>query len=393
MRSLLLILPLCALAAIVPLVGRAETPKPKVRLVSESDEKMYRSFLPKTADMEFEQLKARHLIFYTEKQMPKAYQKWEGGVVRGMAGIHDPYYNISGTADAYGVGNTNMEFPWKGPAGLDITTNTKNFKFVYLPAAIDIKREQLASPRLGPDEFATITWIYPEGTVFGEVLQLTDDDKRDWTFEVRTRTKIDGKWDPKVYRPFPTLESLQKALTAMYSEDSAAIPEGYASSFMTIKAGKPAVPTHKYHLRDDKHVTRNAVNAEATEWMLPKLPKETVQRLLKETTFQKDFGDNWYKGEPYAVNSQSDFNVVPKGYTGGYFAVGKNACMTCHEGTLKHADDFDRGREWYGRVRGSDNIFSFHPFAVKVISPSGVGLGVQWRQELLDADLLVEKRK
>ena len=52
------------------------------------------------------------------------------------------------------------------------------------------------------------------------------------------------------------------------------------------------------------------------------------------------------------------------------------------------AQSFEFGRDWYGRVRGSDGIFSFHPFSHASISFNGIGQAVSMRPELLEANVL-----
>jgi len=39
-------------------------------------------------------------------------------------------------------------------------------------------------------------------------------------------------------------------------------------------------------------------------------------------------------------------------------------------------------RDWYGRIRGSDGIFSFHPFAPESVSDNGIGRSVKMRSVL-----------
>lgn len=51
-------------------------------------------------------------------------------------------------------------------------------------------------------------------------------------------------------------------------------------------------------------------------------------------------------------------------------------------------DVFSSGRQWYGRVRGADQIFSFHPFALESIADNGASLPVRMRRELTDAGII-----
>jgi hypothetical protein len=50
--------------------------------------------------------------------------------------------------------------------------------------------------------------------------------------------------------------------------------------------------------------------------------------------------------------------------------------------------DFDYFRDWYGRIRGSDGIFSFHPFEPWSVSDNGAPQSVQLRSELIQAGVL-----
>lgn len=52
------------------------------------------------------------------------------------------------------------------------------------------------------------------------------------------------------------------------------------------------------------------------------------------------------------------------------------------------ARSFSPNVEWYGNTRGSDGIFSFHPFASESISHNGTQLPVSFRPSLIKAGLL-----
>jgi hypothetical protein len=64
------------------------------------------------------------------------------------------------------------------------------------------------------------------------------------------------------------------------------------------------------------------------------------------------------------------------------------SCAKCHESTLKHVDEFDTPRQWYGRVRGSDRIFTFHPIEPASISTNGAPRQVRLRQAFVDSGLV-----
>jgi hypothetical protein len=62
--------------------------------------------------------------------------------------------------------------------------------------------------------------------------------------------------------------------------------------------------------------------------------------------------------------------------------------MRCHETVNHNVQEFEPGRDWYGRIRGSDGIFSFHPFSRGSISFNGSPVSVSMNSELRAAGLL-----
>ena len=48
----------------------------------------------------------------------------------------------------------------------------------------------------------------------------------------------------------------------------------------------------------------------------------------------------------------------------------------------------DAGRDWYGRIRGSDGIFSFHPFDPSCISYNGYEQQARLRDEFVEGGLI-----
>jgi hypothetical protein len=113
---------------------------------------------------------------------------------------------------------------------------------------------------------------------------------------------------------------------------------------------------------------------------------------LDQTTFKSCLGTHWREGQGAAVNAapttRADFHVVPANYDAGFVEVDRQSCQRCHETVGQHVSRFQFGRDWYGRIRGSDGIFSFHPFEPGSVSYNGYGQPVQMRQELVAAGLL-----
>jgi hypothetical protein len=90
----------------------------------------------------------------------------------------------------------------------------------------------------------------------------------------------------------------------------------------------------------------------------------------------------------HAPTTQAAWHIIPRNYDAGFIAVDQASCARCHASVNRHVDEFDYGRDWYGRVRGSDRIFSFHPFDPSCVSSNGFPSGAQMRGELLRAGLL-----
>jgi len=120
---------------------------------------------------------------------------------------------------------------------------------------------------------------------------------------------------------------------------------------------------------------------------LPAISKATVRHLLGRP-FSSAKGKTWVRssetGASYAPTTKAGFHIVPKDYDGALIEVSKESCMKCHQTTAKHASDFQPGRDWYGRVRGSDGIFSFHAFDSRHVSHGGLRVDPVLRKDMLE---------
>jgi hypothetical protein len=359
-------------------IGAAAHPSertPRLRLVSDKQHALYLSFWPKSNDAWLNELKTKDLIFYNDDVMPPAYQDWDGG----LQGVHSPSYNISAVRGEP-IGNANREFPWGSPAGLHDSPNFKAFRFVSIPEGKAIRYWRQRMPRDGSPSYV---WEYPAGAVFGEILLVTDPEGYDWTFELRTRTRTDKGWTMNAFRPFTTQAELAARIKQL-------VPNwGDKPELVKIVNGEA-----------DKEETRRLTNrhdlitfdSTALVTYLPAIDDVKLVRKLLDTPFKSALGQEWKKGgdgaEAFAPTTAADFHIVPKNYKGGFVEVSSNSCMRCHDSTLKHSRDFQPFRDWYGRVRGSDNIFSFHIFEPSSISFNGFSVRTQVRQQLVAAGLL-----
>ena len=370
-RTLILLFVLLAVGA--SLVTAQE--QTGVRLVSDKTHALYLSFWPKSNDAWLNALKKKDLIFYDNDVMPPAYQDFGGA----LQGVHSPSYNISAVRSEP-IGNANREFPWGAPAGLHESSNFKAFRFVHIPKGQSIywwrQRLQGDGPR------GTFVWQYPTGTTFGEILLVTDPDENDWTFELRTRTRTAKGWVVNVFRPFTTRAELAARIKAL-------APDWRKRPGLVKIVNDEVDDEDTYRLVNQHDLV--TFDATALSTSLPAINHKLVRKLLA-TPFKSALGQEWKKNEDgveaFAPTTDADFHIVPKNYQGGFVEVSSKSCMRCHDSTLKHARDFQAFRDWYGRVRGSDNIFSFHIFEPGSISYNGMGGEPNLRRDLIDAGLL-----
>ncbi|MEQ8788764.1 MAG: hypothetical protein RIC55_20805 [Pirellulaceae bacterium] len=361
------------------------TPPTPLRLMSAEKDARLRSYLPHISDSDLQRiLKDDRLILYTDKEMPRAYQDWDGA----LQGVHSPSYNISANGSEP-FGNGNREFPWSTPAGTHRCDNVTSFRFLWLPQ--DEQGEPLPivwyRKRFPGDNVQGYAWVYPVGTVFGEVLRQRGPDGKDYTFELRVRIREYGQWAVDVFRPFPTAKELAHAV----KQHRPAWEKDEQLAKLVSHLQTPAeMPKLKLIARHPAQVTFKQSMGVDT---LPTPGDDLlVAELLTQTPFRSSLGEVWRETpdgvETCAPTTASKFHIVPAKYDAGFIEVNRISCMRCHETTAQHVRKFEPYRDWYGRIRGSDGIFSFHPFCPTCISGNGYGGAVRLRPELKQAGLL-----
>jgi hypothetical protein len=334
----------------------------------EEDQQVYKQFLPRVSSAEIQAvLKAPDLWIYTPEITP-AYQDWQGA----LQGVHSPFYNISAVQPKEPFGNANREFPWGHPFGTHSAKDVRSFQFMLLPRA-----EGKPLPIVWYWTGQTYSWLFPAGTYVGEVLLVRDGRGYDHTFELRIRKRLVDKWTVDVFRPYPTARHLAKKLESMGKVTNRWDP--LARWFREPVLGEMVA------LRS-RHPEKTAFAAKGRQAVLPELDEPTVKKLLN-AEFHSCRDVEWLPGI-FAPTSEAQFNIVPAGYTGGLVEVSRQSCMRCHQDTNQPVDAFERFRDWYGRVRGSDGIFTFHPFDAASISHNGVPLAVRMNADLANRGII-----
>jgi len=363
---------------------------PRVRLVSDAKDETYRRFIPaldpeQVPDWIVSLKDNPDIIFYTDAEMPPRFQDWDAQ----SQGIY------STSRDTGSSNNGNREFPWADPAGTQFMSS-KNFftvKFFLLPKDLPVLwwRQPISSPNTSNNGLAdsrpgSVHWLFPVGTVFAELLLTVDvvDGKRiGYPFEYRLRRRHRDGWEVERLSPFNSPGDLAAHIKDLWS-DWQQQPDLLA---MVDHLEKPRTGKLEY-LEDERHPQR-AIKVTAVKDTLPNLTAEHTRALL-QTPFKSSFGAVWRSLgdiDGYGPTSKQNFHIAPKNYL-SHFISADGDCMTCHRDTLKHQRDFDRGREWYGRIRGGDGIISWYPF-----EPTNTGSDFSFRKKFVDAGMLVHKDK
>lgn len=355
------------------------------QLMSEKKITALRQRLPQVDDPTVQaMLNDPGLILYTEAEMPPAYQFWDGQ----LQGVHSVNYNISADGGEP-FGNGNREFPWSSPAGMHRTHSTDSFRFIWLPKKEDGGRHPIVwyKRRQSNDGVMGYAWTFPVGAVVGEVLSMKGPDGKQYTFEMRIRRREGKDWAVDVFRPFPTSADLARRIEELRPDwqDDAELASfcNYLTQPMELKELTLA----------DRQPGERTFSQKMGVDTLPALEDEAlVAELLSTTTFHSSLGATWRWGSngvrAVAPTTMAKFHIVPAKFDAGFIDVDSVSCMRCHETVNQDIDKFDARRDWYGRIRGSDGIFTFHPFSRSSISYNGYGNGVSMRTEMVKAGLL-----
>jgi hypothetical protein len=291
-------------------------------LVTKQEEDIYRKFLPRGDTGILRSLPFRNLTWYNDRVIPKLYQifdKGNGGVTR-----------VNG-----GQQTANNEFPWAEPGGIASTgSNHKALRFV------DLKGMEIF-PLEKNGRFSGYGWRYLPDTMFGELILVTDEQGADHTAILRLRIKREnGTWRIAQYQPFPTKTKLAEAV------------KGFGFNF-------PQEPAQFFQISSG-HI-RNAFSSQGMIEAIPRMDGELVSSLLDEK-FEPLLDQVYDTVDGINVVSPTarGFSLVPSGWLGGFIPVNGESCMNCHK-DAGHVVNLDDETRW--RLRGSDAIFSFHPFA------------------------------
>ena len=342
------------------------------QLASPSALRNYKALLPLTDDPELQEIFDNpRTLWYTHVEIPKAYQ--QDVAQNGQARLVSAHYKIG--PDPRGFANGNGEWPWDHPAVPDNKdTRVRNLVGMLLPEGTSIAVYRVRLPRtklsrsfqngrlIDVRQVASHwvnqwAWKFPTGTEFVEVV-TTRIGRADYAFKVLRRTKTARGETFAVYRPFND-EQLYREAT-----------------------GASVVDTKWQRMRDRSHDVAAVDETRNVKFVSTISPQDSI-KLLETVPFKKA------TDESFIPTTNSNGQIWPRDYLGVFIGNGTRSsdCINCHRDVQTSVAKFE-SRDWYGFIRGSDSIFSFHPFDLRSISHSGGPTTIGLRPELVRAGLV-----
>jgi len=342
------------LTGFVASISTGKQEKEKIKIISDHDN--LTNLLPLSEDKFLDAIKANvNLVWYDRETVPPIHQHWrQADIGIGFVfGLVPDKVNIS-AEKTEPFGNPNREFPWLVTAGT--TEETKIANFVVLSESVSMEWKEVTAGTY-TKTWPMLQWTYPVGTIFGEVIFVVDPDGKRIPCEVRIRHKTKSGWLATAYRPFPTSDDLRNACLEIDKEDKEKLINAMDR------------PNAKVFTFKNTHPDLTIIDEKAFLEYLPEVKPESVKKLLNRK-FKNALGSEWRNSNPptHAPTTEADFHIVPKNYAAAAVEVSTKSCSRCHNSVGKEAADFDVKRDWYGHVRGSDTIFTFHPFDSKVVN-------------------------
>lgn len=303
-------------------------------------------------------LSSPETLWYDHHTMTPSYQDSVG------ASSNDKWPNLVAASETIIGGlhdrtRKRWQFPFGTTAGTDDSSNVEVRNFVYFPQVNGQVPTMNITRVILNDKRPEWRWTYPVGTVFGEIIFITDNGNLLPT-EIRVRTKYADGWGMNVFRPFPHARDLVSAIKQRRPN--------YGDN--------PSLRNLVSHLEDSttlqplrlaaKAALANTFQQDGYLDVLPDFGDDSlVRELLTMTTFRSCYGQTWKKNgtaKTFAASTKSKMSIVPTNYTAGLLEVTDESCMRCHKETNRLVSEFYDALYLYGELWGMDGIFSFHPY-------------------------------
>jgi hypothetical protein len=204
-----------------------------------------------------------------------------------------------------------------------------------------------------------VEWMFPKGTVFGELL-FVDFDGALHPFEIRTRTRTLDAWQVDVFRPFPRASDLADAIESAGGTSPALVAvvaqlrTGGLDAFTVSATHFPgAFPAHASGI--DRLPALTGADA------------ALVHDLLRTTPFRSARGIAWKQtatATAWAASAGGTGSIVPKGYNATAIQIDEDSCSTCHRDAGRPFRTWYENILAYGELWGNDETFTWHPFTL-----------------------------
>lgn len=255
-------------------------------------------------------------------------------------------------------------FPFSVTAGTDDVPNRVVINFLSLPEDAGellpvVYRTIDDNSALGGLGLHKWTWMFPKGTVVGEIMFIEDGASDIYPVEIRTRTRYLSGWATNAFRPFPTAQNLADAIKAKrpswQSQSTLQTVVSHLEDSSTLQPRTLRSPAFN-----------DIVTLEGHEDVIPNIGDDAlVRELLTTTPFRAAYGLTWKNNgrqSTFAGTTLERFSVVPSNSTVGLLEVRESFCVTCHQDAGRSINDFEPAAILYGDIWGEDRIFSFHPW-------------------------------
>lgn len=329
-----------------------------------------RSAIPQVADVAVEAaIRGPRTIWYDEASLVFAYQD-SFGSPKGLR-ANRVGYDVGSTSNVPDIRALteyfepqHFKFPFSLTAGATFESNVYALYF-WLPP-VD-SAGAVVPVRMWKNR-SHWQWVFPEGTILGEVLFIrAPDDGRFRAFEVRARRRQVAAWSTSVFRPFASAAELASAVKARRP--------AYQSA--------PDLATLVAHLESPSALTPHTLSSApyakifppmsgAMDYLPPIADPALVKELLEDVTLRDVMGTRWKEEGggrvAHAASTHAPFHIVPAEYPAGMFELSERGCRTCHDQTSRPLNNLDPRVVLYGEVWGEDEIFTWHPFAIDTSS-------------------------